>query len=116
MEGIWPGHRGYIPTLYEKCHGIFNYHRKSGPRFNVSSCESVYTGRDKATFENHLKFVSVCHKQNAAAVYCWGFVVSRLASGVDTVSEWMEPESEAKKSLTIHTLKSALTFIKLSRR
>ncbi len=22
--GIWPGHRGYTPTLYEKCHGIFN--------------------------------------------------------------------------------------------
>ncbi len=35
--GIWPGHRGYIPTLYEKGHGIFNDHRESGPRFNVSS-------------------------------------------------------------------------------
>ncbi len=21
--GIWPGHQGYAPTLYEKCHGIF---------------------------------------------------------------------------------------------
>ncbi len=30
-------HRGYTPTLYEKCHGIFNDHRESGPRFNVSS-------------------------------------------------------------------------------
>ncbi len=36
MEGIWPGHRGYTPTLYKKCHGIFNDHRESGPRFNVS--------------------------------------------------------------------------------
>ncbi len=35
--GIWPGHRGYTPTLYEKFHGIFNDHRESGPRFNVSS-------------------------------------------------------------------------------
>ncbi len=35
--GIWPGHRGYTPTLYEKCHGIFNDHRESGPRFNISS-------------------------------------------------------------------------------
>ncbi len=26
VEGIWPGHRGYTPTLYEKCHGI-NDHR-----------------------------------------------------------------------------------------
>ncbi len=37
MGGIWPRHRGYTPTLYEKCHGIFNDHRESGPRFNVSS-------------------------------------------------------------------------------
>ncbi len=34
---IWLGHRGYTPTLYEKCHGISNDHRESGPRFNVSS-------------------------------------------------------------------------------
>ncbi len=25
----WPGHRGYTPTLYEKCLGIFNDHRES---------------------------------------------------------------------------------------
>ncbi len=37
VVGIWPGHRGYTPTLYEKCHGIFNDHRESGPQFNVSS-------------------------------------------------------------------------------
>ncbi len=29
VEGIWPGHRGYTPTLNEKCHGIFNDHRES---------------------------------------------------------------------------------------
>ncbi len=29
--------RGYTPTLYDECHGIFNDHRESGPRFNVSS-------------------------------------------------------------------------------
>ncbi len=28
---------GLHPTLYEKCHGIFNDHRESGPRFNVGS-------------------------------------------------------------------------------
>ncbi len=28
---------GLHPTLYEKCHGIFNDHRESGPRFKVSS-------------------------------------------------------------------------------
>ncbi len=37
VSEIWPGHRGYTPTLYEKCHGIFNDHRESGPRFKVSS-------------------------------------------------------------------------------
>ncbi len=30
-------HRGYTPTLNEKCHGIFNDHRESGPWFNISS-------------------------------------------------------------------------------
>ncbi len=53
VEGIWPGHRGYAPTLYEKCHGTFNDHRESGSRFNVSSerqsfltvqCPHHYTG------------------------------------------------------------------------
>ncbi len=40
--------------------------------------KSVYTGRDKATVANHLNFVSVRHKLNeAASVYCRGFVVSR---------------------------------------
>ncbi len=34
---IWPGHWGYTPTLYEKCHGILNDHSESGPRFNISS-------------------------------------------------------------------------------
>ncbi len=34
---IWPGHRGYTPTLYEMSHGIFNDHRESGPQFNVST-------------------------------------------------------------------------------
>ncbi len=34
--GFGPGHRGYTPTLYEKCYGIFNDHRESGHRFNVS--------------------------------------------------------------------------------
>ncbi len=30
-----------------------------------------------ATVENHLKFVSARHKQNAAAVFCQGFVAPR---------------------------------------
>ncbi len=34
---FFPWHRGYTATFYEKCHGIFNDHRESGPRFNVSS-------------------------------------------------------------------------------
>ncbi len=34
-KGQWrefgQGHRGYTPTLYDECHGIFNDHRESGP-------------------------------------------------------------------------------------
>ncbi len=33
---------GLHPTLYEKCHGIFNDHRESGPRFNVSSERQLF--------------------------------------------------------------------------
>ncbi len=51
--GIWPGHRGYPPTLYEKCHGIFNDHRESGPRFNVSS-------DIKPTDKTDIMFFSAC--------------------------------------------------------
>jgi len=29
--------RSYTSTLYEKCHGIFNYHRETGLQFNTSS-------------------------------------------------------------------------------
>ncbi len=36
-EASVSGHRGYTSTLYEKCHGVYNDHRESGPRFNVSS-------------------------------------------------------------------------------
>ncbi len=35
--GYIPTPYEYIPTLYKKCHGIFNDHRVSGPQFNVSS-------------------------------------------------------------------------------
>ncbi len=34
---IWPGCRGHTSTLFEIHPGIFNDHRTSGPRFNVSS-------------------------------------------------------------------------------
>ncbi len=35
---IWPGCHGHTSTLFEIHPGIFNDHRESGPRFNVS-CE-----------------------------------------------------------------------------
>ncbi len=34
---IWLGWRGHSSTLFERHPGIFNNHRESGPRFNVSS-------------------------------------------------------------------------------
>ncbi len=47
----WPGWRGHTSTLFKRHPGIFNDHRESGPRFNVSSegrcflqCPHHYTG------------------------------------------------------------------------
>ncbi len=34
---IWPGCRGYTLLFFEGHPGIFNDHRESGPRLNVSS-------------------------------------------------------------------------------
>ncbi len=43
---IWPGHRGYTPTLYEKCHGIFKDHVSSeGPCFLQYSVPVTILGR-----------------------------------------------------------------------
>ncbi len=36
--------------------------RTSAEPTGLDSRWSVYTGRDKVTIENHLKFVSLCHK------------------------------------------------------
>ncbi len=33
---------GDTPLLYEKCHGIFNDHRESGARLNISSKEQCF--------------------------------------------------------------------------
>ncbi len=50
---------------------------------------SVYTGHDKATIENHFKFVLICHKYNAAAVYCLGFVIPcHAAYSVDSITDY----------------------------
>ncbi len=48
--------------------------------------KSVYTGRDKATVENHLKFVSMRHKYNTAAVYCRD-LSCRATSSLDSISD-----------------------------
>ncbi len=53
VEGIWPGHLGYTPTLYAECHGIFNDHRESGPRFNVSSERRCFLQEKKKTNNNN---------------------------------------------------------------
>ncbi len=58
--GIWPEHRGYTPTLYEKCHGIFNDHRESGPRFTVSSeRRNVHLSLDDVTLDKLLTLAGV---------------------------------------------------------
>ncbi len=70
VVGIWPGHRGYSSTLYDKCHGIFNDHRESGPRFNVSPerrcfqikietrpLKSIFEGRIAPPGESKKKYI-----------------------------------------------------------
>uniref|UniRef100_A0A672Q028 Myoferlin-like n=1 Tax=Sinocyclocheilus grahami TaxID=75366 RepID=A0A672Q028_SINGR len=47
-----------------------------------------YTGRDKTTVENHLKFVSIRHEWNAAVVFCRGFVVSCRAASSCWPPSW----------------------------
>ncbi len=61
VAAIWPWHWGYIPTLYEKCNGIFNDHRESGPRFNVSSerLSRPYTGAFRT------------HTEHRVSTPCW---------------------------------------------
>ncbi len=61
----------------------------STPDATVVLLRSVYIGRDKATVENHLTFVSICHKQKAAAVYCLGFCRGP-ASSVDRITDYNE--------------------------
>ncbi len=64
MEGIWPGHRGYTPTLYGKCHGIFNDHRESGPRFNISSERHIKIYRPTTDIDMlfYVKSLLYCYK------------------------------------------------------
>ncbi len=40
MAAIWPGHWGYTPTLYEKCHVFFN------------TLENIYDERGLRTFRD----------------------------------------------------------------
>ncbi len=55
----------------------------------LGQLKSVYTGRDKATVENHLKFVSIPHKKNAAAVYCQG-LSCHASSSVHSITDYNE--------------------------
>ncbi len=69
VEGIWPGHRGYTPTLYEKCHWIFNDHRESGPRFLTSH------PKDGALFDSivspSLYWGVRTHRDHRVSTPCW---------------------------------------------
>ncbi len=42
------------PLLFEKCHGIFNDHRESGPLFNISSDDRLIVSPREELPENKL--------------------------------------------------------------
>ncbi len=56
--------------------------------------KSAYTGLDKATIENHLKFVSARHKQNGQQ-FSVGDLSRRTASSVDSINEYNDVYSIA---------------------
>ncbi len=58
---------------------------------DVVLSRSVYTGHDKVTIKNHFKFVSICHKLNAAGVFC------HAASSVDSITDYNEFDSRAAR-------------------
>ncbi len=58
-------------TIYEKCHGIFNDHRESGPRFNVSSERHFLS--DSIVFLDSMDFAT--HTATANTLIYFRFVV-----------------------------------------
>ncbi len=72
VVGIWLGHRGYTPTFYEKCHGIFNDQRESGPRFNISSDTRIKTAPDSQLFNllSVSRLVAVLNDADDCGVIC----------------------------------------------
>ncbi len=68
VVGIWPNHRGYTPTLYEKFHGIFNDHRESGPQFNISSERRCFFG---SVVSPSLYLGFRTHTDHRVSTPCW---------------------------------------------
>ncbi len=50
------------PTLYEKCHGIFNDYRESGPRFSVSSERRIVYCDQESKVYHQCMFIRRCTK------------------------------------------------------
>ncbi len=68
VEGIWPVHWGHTPNLYEMCHGIFNDHRESRPRFNVSSERRCFFD---SIVSPSLHWGVRTHKDHMVSTPCW---------------------------------------------
>ncbi len=63
---IWPGCRGHTSTLFERHPGIFNDHRESGPRFNVS-----FEGRCFLTVSVPVTWGIRTHTDHRVSIPCW---------------------------------------------
>ncbi len=50
------------PTLYEKCHGILNDYRESGPRFSVSSERRIVYCDQESKVYHQCMFIRMCTK------------------------------------------------------
>ncbi len=61
---------GLHPTLYEKCHGIFNDHRESGPRFNVSSERRDFEDVNNIKMQRIFTMANICLKTDGAQKQC----------------------------------------------
>ncbi len=59
---------GLHPTLYEKCHGIFNDHRESGSLFNVSSERQVLFD---SIVSPSLHWGVRTHTDHRVSTHCW---------------------------------------------
>ncbi len=108
---IWPG---YTPTLFKKHPGIFNDHRESGPRFNVSSkrrCFLLYSSGSQFQCSRPPRSAYfVCYSYRFRCLFYWN--VSALRSGHHRI---FLHDSSSKRTYIFHSkcIEVCETWIKI---